>query len=70
VNVLIMSSGRACIGDFGLARVLESHGQQITTSTTLPAGTSRWLSPKLLGGGDSSKESDIYAYGCVCYEVR
>ncbi|KAF9256314.1 kinase-like protein [Marasmius fiardii PR-910] len=72
VNILITPSGRASIGDFGLARVTEMHGLQFTASTTRPVGTSRWLAPELLTGNlgnCSSKESDVYAYGCVCYEI-
>ncbi|KAF9256483.1 kinase-like protein, partial [Marasmius fiardii PR-910] len=69
VNVLITHSKRACIGDFGLSRVIETHGLNLTTSTTRPVGTSRWLAPELLTGNRTSKESDIYAYGCVCYEI-
>ncbi|KAF9256320.1 kinase-like protein, partial [Marasmius fiardii PR-910] len=69
VNILITRSGRACIGDFGLSRVAETQELHLTTSTTRPVGTSRWLAPELLNGGRTSKESDIYAYGCVCYEI-
>ncbi|KAF9256325.1 kinase-like protein [Marasmius fiardii PR-910] len=67
VNILITPSGRACIGDFGLSRVLESQG--LTNSGSRPIGTSRWLAPELLYGGRSTKESDIYAFSCVCYEI-
>ncbi|KAK1227026.1 Rho guanine nucleotide exchange factor [Marasmius sp. AFHP31] len=69
VNVLITPDGRACIGDFGLSRVAVS--MRLTTSTSAgPMGTARWLAPELLTVGEATtKESDIYAYGCVCYEV-
>ena len=36
-------------------------------------GGLRWLAPELLKTGKRSamsKESDIYSFGCVCYEVR
>ncbi|KAG7095918.1 hypothetical protein E1B28_006602 [Marasmius oreades] len=70
VNILITPDCRACIGDFGLSRVADTHGLRITTSHSRPAGTARWLAPELLvGGGRPSKESDIYAFGCVCYEI-
>ncbi|KAF9256017.1 kinase-like protein [Marasmius fiardii PR-910] len=69
INILITPSGRACIADFGLSRIADSHGLQMTTSTSRPTGTARWLAPELLSGGRNSKESDIYAYGCVCYEI-
>ncbi|KAL0575305.1 Rho guanine nucleotide exchange factor [Marasmius crinis-equi] len=72
VNILMTPDERACIGDFGLSRVADSHRLRLSTSTSRgPAGTARWLAPELLTGGDgTTKESDIYALGCVCYEVR
>ncbi|KAL0567883.1 Rho guanine nucleotide exchange factor [Marasmius crinis-equi] len=40
------------------------------TSTTRSPGTGRWLAPELLvENGKTSKASDIYAFGCVCYEI-
>ncbi|KAG7095933.1 hypothetical protein E1B28_006617 [Marasmius oreades] len=69
INVLITRSGRACIGDFGLSRIADTHGLRLTTSTTRPVGTARWLAPELLSGSGTSKESDMYAYGCVCFEI-
>ncbi|KAL0570851.1 Rho guanine nucleotide exchange factor [Marasmius crinis-equi] len=42
----------------------------MSTSTTRPAGTARWLAPELLiGSGGTCKASDVYAYACVCYEI-
>ncbi|KAF9260005.1 hypothetical protein L218DRAFT_932993 [Marasmius fiardii PR-910] len=70
LNVLITPDLRACLADFGLARV--SATQLLLTETSRSKGTTRWLSPELLNPGPSchpSKESDIYAYACVCYEI-
>ncbi|KAK1227547.1 histone methyltransferase set1 [Marasmius sp. AFHP31] len=68
VNILITDSFRACIGDFGLSRISDTRGLSITT-TSRPRGTGRWLAPELLEGSLASKESDIFALGCVCFEV-
>ncbi|KAL0578824.1 Rho guanine nucleotide exchange factor, partial [Marasmius crinis-equi] len=69
VNILMTDSLRACLGDFGLSRVADTRGLKIT-STTRSCGTGRWLAPELLlENGGTSKASDIYAYGCVCYEI-
>ncbi|KAF9263059.1 TPR-like protein [Marasmius fiardii PR-910] len=70
VNVLVTPDLRACIGDFGLSRV--SATQLLLSETSRSKGTTRWLSPELLRPTPNcvpSKESDVYAYGCVCYEV-
>ncbi|KAK1234268.1 hypothetical protein PQX77_002531 [Marasmius sp. AFHP31] len=70
VNILITNEERACITDFGLSRITDSKGLRITTSATRPVGTARWLAPELLvGSGGPSKESDIYAFACVCCEI-
>ncbi|KAF9256322.1 kinase-like protein [Marasmius fiardii PR-910] len=65
-NILITPSGRASIGDFGLSRVTELLH---LTASTPRSGTVRWSAPELLKGAKTTKESDIYAYGCVCYEI-
>ncbi|KAL0579172.1 hypothetical protein V5O48_002853 [Marasmius crinis-equi] len=70
LNILITIALRACIADFGLSRVADTHALRMSTSTNRPAGTARWLSPELLQGGSlTTKESDVYAYACVCYEI-
>ncbi|KAG7090193.1 hypothetical protein E1B28_011797 [Marasmius oreades] len=73
VNILITPDERACIGDFGLSRVADTHALRMTSSTTIYSkGTTRWLSPELLKSDPpcpSSTSSDIYAFACVCYEI-
>ncbi|KAK1229850.1 cell division cycle- protein [Marasmius sp. AFHP31] len=70
LNVLITPDFRACIGDFGLSRISDS--QRFFTHSSRSKGTIRWMPPELLKPGPScipSRESDVYAYGCVCYEI-
>uniref|UniRef100_A0A0W0F905 Protein kinase domain-containing protein n=1 Tax=Moniliophthora roreri TaxID=221103 RepID=A0A0W0F905_MONRR len=69
VNILMTPSRRACIADFGLCRVADSQVFKITSSTCHARGTARWSAPEILMGNRTSAESDIYAYGCVCYEI-
>ncbi|KAJ8095378.1 Rho guanine nucleotide exchange factor [Marasmius tenuissimus] len=74
LNVLITPELRACIGDFGLSRVRDSHALRLaTTIASRASGTTRWLSPELLDPDspsfNSTFKSDMYAYGCVCYEI-
>ena len=70
-NILIDSNQTARIADFGLTSLL--HHPSISISVTAPAlgGTLQWMAPELLDGESRpSKESDIYAFGMVIYEVR
>ncbi|KAL0570204.1 hypothetical protein V5O48_011760 [Marasmius crinis-equi] len=66
VNILITPDGRACIADFGLSRIADTHALRLTTSTSRPAGTGRWLAPEILSvESGPTKESDVYAFGCI-----
>ncbi len=74
-NVMVDSSGRAVILDFGLSRrmpgVDEGSGTQNST-VTLPgalAGTPSHMAPEVLLGGDADARSDIWALGVLLYEL-
>ncbi|KAF9262257.1 kinase-like protein [Marasmius fiardii PR-910] len=73
VNILITVDNRARIGDFGLSRVADTHAINLTSTTSAALkGTTRWQAPELLTTdppGVTSKQSDMYAFGCVCYEL-
>lgn len=67
--------GHACLADFGLASLVDGEMLRWTTleSTGLVGGTARWQAPELLDPEDESsrptRHSDVYALGCVFYEV-
>ncbi|KAK1216382.1 Rho guanine nucleotide exchange factor [Marasmius sp. AFHP31] len=71
-NVLITPDGTACISDLGLSRAVdadEATGLSTALSCWRPV---RWLAPERLTSGgrsNTSPEGDIYAFGCVCYEI-
>ncbi|KAK1221186.1 hypothetical protein PQX77_015998 [Marasmius sp. AFHP31] len=73
LNVLVTPDERACIGDFGLSRVADTHSLHLFASETgQTKGTARWLAPELLRATapcPASRSSDLYAYACVCYEI-
>ncbi|KAF9259832.1 kinase-like protein [Marasmius fiardii PR-910] len=73
LNVLITPDERACIGDFGLSRIVDTYALTLSASTAnQPKGTTRYLSPELLSTDQSSTStrlSDVYAFACVCYEI-
>ncbi|KAG6808327.1 hypothetical protein H0H92_004518, partial [Tricholoma furcatifolium] len=75
-NVLVDGAGRARLADFGLSSVTESNIAAWTSQTrgTSKGGTIRWQAPELFNAfGDShpvnTVESDIYAWGCVLFEI-
>lgn len=67
-NVLL-DRGRALICDFGIARALEVAGSESFSSSGLIVGTPAYMSPEQATGGEVDHRSDIYALGCVIYEM-
>ncbi|KAG8905280.1 hypothetical protein FRB99_000297 [Tulasnella sp. 403] len=69
-NVLISTTGRAMLCDFGLSKTEEEGRSGLTTSDFQHAGTLRYQSPELLEDNTlRSLESDIWAWGCLALEL-
>ncbi|WP_432141326.1 protein kinase domain-containing protein [Streptomyces sp. bgisy084] len=67
-NVIITNSGAVKVMDFGIARAL--HGAQSTmTQTGMVMGTPQYLSPEQALGKTVDTRSDLYATGCLLYEL-
>lgn len=66
-NVMLTRAGVVKVMDFGTAR-LGGHGTANTTATAV-VGTAHYLSPEQINGGRVDARSDIYAVGCVLYEL-
>ncbi len=83
-NIKITSDGVVKVLDFGLAKLAHAeaatHASNITTSPTItsPAmmtgvgvilGTAAYMAPEQAKGREADKRSDIWAFGCVLYEM-
>ncbi|MGW7572682.1 protein kinase domain-containing protein [Streptomyces sp. NPDC054765] len=67
-NVIITNSGAVKVMDFGIARAL--HGAASTmTQTGMVMGTPQYLSPEQALGKTVDTRSDLYATGCLLYEL-
>jgi len=55
--------------DFGLARITEDSSTGKLTNTGQLIGTPRYMSPEQSVGETATRKSDIYALGCVAYEL-
>ncbi|HEU0086322.1 MAG TPA: Stk1 family PASTA domain-containing Ser/Thr kinase [Pseudonocardiaceae bacterium] len=66
-NVMITKSGAVKVMDFGIARAL-ADGQGVT-QTAAVIGTAQYLSPEQARGELVDARSDVYAAGCVLYEL-
>lgn len=71
-NVIIENrTGRAVLGDFGIAALLESGSAAATrlTAAGVIVGDARYLSPEQVRGESPLELSDVYAFGILAYEV-
>ncbi|NUS14173.1 MAG: serine/threonine protein kinase [Streptomyces sp.] len=67
-NVIITNGGAVKVMDFGIARAL--HGAASTmTQTGMVMGTPQYLSPEQALGKSVDHRSDLYATGCLLYEL-
>jgi serine/threonine-protein kinase len=64
---ILLSGGHALVADFGIARALGSVEQRLPTGGT---GTPAYMSPEqITGESPVDQRTDIYALGCVLYEM-
>ncbi|MGI9000247.1 MAG: Stk1 family PASTA domain-containing Ser/Thr kinase [Pseudonocardia sp.] len=66
-NIMINRVGAVKVMDFGIARAL-GEGQNVT-QTAAVIGTAQYLSPEQARGEAVDARSDVYAAGCVLYEL-
>jgi serine/threonine-protein kinase len=66
-NVMITRTGAVKVMDFGIARAL-ADGQNMT-QTAAVIGTAQYLSPEQARGEAVDARSDVYATGCVLFEL-
>ena len=67
---ILLADGQAVLADFGIARALDVAGGDRLTETGLAIGTPAYMSPEQSAGATRlDGRSDIYALGCVLYEM-
>ncbi|MGH8827541.1 MAG: Stk1 family PASTA domain-containing Ser/Thr kinase, partial [Jiangellaceae bacterium] len=67
-NIMITTAGEVKVMDFGIARSLAETGMALT-QTAAVVGTAQYISPEQARGEQADARSDLYATGCVMYEL-
>ena len=67
---ILLHDGSALVADFGIALAASRTGGTRMTETGMSLGTPHYMSPEqAMGERELGPRSDIYALGCVCYEM-
>jgi serine/threonine-protein kinase len=67
---VMMSGGHAIVADFGISRAVSEAGGDKVTQTGTSIGTPSYMSPEQAAGDpDLDGRADIYALGCMMYEM-
>ena len=82
-NIMLTKSGVKLL-DFGLAKLATPDKSAVSQATSMPTalqqsqplttrgtilGTFQYMAPEQLEGGEADARSDIFAFGCVLYEM-
>ena len=65
---ILLQSGHAVVADFGIARLIQEGGATLT-QTGMSLGTAQYMSPEQASAEKVDGRTDIYALGCVLYEM-
>jgi serine/threonine-protein kinase len=67
---ILLHDGRALVGDFGIALAASNAGGTRMTETGMSLGTPHYMSPEqAMGERTLDARTDLYALGCVTYEM-
>jgi len=67
---ILLAGDQAVVADFGIARAVEAAGGERLTGTGIAIGTPAYVSPEqAVGDKNIDGRSDVYALGCVVYEM-
>jgi NIMA (never in mitosis gene a)-related kinase len=64
-NVFLTSNGTLKLGDFGISKVLQNTMDKAATMV----GTPYYMSPEMYENKPYTHKSDIWALGCILYEL-
>ena len=66
---ILLEGDHAIVADFGIAHAVTSAGNEKLTMVGIALGTPHYMSPEQGSGDAVDARSDLYALGCVAYEM-
>ncbi len=66
---ILLAAGHSVVADFGIARAVTVAGGERLTETGVYVGTPAYMSPEQGLGEEVDERADIYALGCVLFEM-
>ena len=67
---ILLHEGHALVADFGIGKALAAAGASATlTQFGLTVGTPAYMSPEQAAGEEVDRRSELFALGCVLYEM-
>ncbi len=67
---ILLEAGHALVADFGIARILETVGDESLSTSGLVIGLPGYMSPEQASASrELDARTDIYSLGCVLYEM-
>jgi serine/threonine protein kinase/tetratricopeptide (TPR) repeat protein len=68
---ILLHEGHAIVADFGIGKALvaASAGSSVFTQVGVTVGTPAYMSPEQASGDELDGRSDLFALGCVLYEM-
>ncbi|MET7298820.1 serine/threonine-protein kinase [Embleya sp. NPDC005575] len=68
-NVMLTGDGTVKVLDFGMGSVVDDPDQTRLTSTGVGVGSARYMAPEQFRAERVSAAADLYALGCILYEL-
>src|SRR4030095_5624958 len=66
---ILLHEGHAVVADFGIGKALAVSHTGTVTQTGVTVGTPAYMSPEQAAGEEVDGRSDLFALGCVLYEM-
>ena len=67
-NIMLLDDGGVKLADFGIAKSIQDATAGLTATGQI-IGTAKYRSPEQVDGQPATPASDVYALGCVLYEM-